>query len=262
MKVGGLLLLGWLLSGGLALTRRGERCAVRAGCGFRRPTARHTALLTPAWGAALASYQLSAADVDLYVQRSAEPNAFAAGGRSIAVTTGVLDEVVARRLGTGELAAILAHELGHHASRGTRLDLAALWLAAPWRTATRIACALARPFARRQPRPLLAGIAVAGVAIAIGQLITAGLWAPALVLAGTATAAIACPLAEAAIRRRGEHAADQCAAAAGHGPELATALRTLDQHHRPNCQPTLTRRLLAQHPDTDSRLGRLTEQIP
>lgn len=253
----GLVLLVWLTAGGLALTRRGERCAVRASCGFRRPTDRQTALLTTAWAIALASYQLSPADVDLYVQRSSQPNACAAGGRSIAVTTGVLDEVVARRIGTGELAAVLAHELGHHAAGGTRLGLAALWLAAPWRTAAHLARALARPLARRQPRTPLVLIAVVGITVAVGQLITAGLWTPALVLSGTATAAVLSPLAEALISRRSEHAADQCAAAAGHGPALAAALNTLDNTRPPTRRISVPGRLLARHPATATRIEQL-----
>lgn len=85
----GLVLLGWLASGAAVFTGPGERGAVRIGCGFRRPTAQQTAMLAPLWAQTLAYAQLRPDQVDLYVQRYRDPNAYAAGGRSVAVTTGV-----------------------------------------------------------------------------------------------------------------------------------------------------------------------------
>ena len=41
----GLVLLGWLASGAAVFTRSGERVAVTAGCGFRRPSAAQAAAL-------------------------------------------------------------------------------------------------------------------------------------------------------------------------------------------------------------------------
>ena len=108
----GALLLGWIGSGAAVFSRLGERVAVRVGAGFRRPTNAQLALLAPAWSSALARAGLAVGEVDLYVQRSREPNAFAAGGRSVAVTTGVLAKFQARRLGEEYLVAILLHGIG------------------------------------------------------------------------------------------------------------------------------------------------------
>ena len=94
----GLLLLAWLGSGAMVLRPAGERLAVRMACGFRRPMADQMALLSPVWAAALQRSGTLARDVDLYVQHRDEPNAYAAGGRSVAVTSGVLADFLARRL--------------------------------------------------------------------------------------------------------------------------------------------------------------------
>lgn len=107
----GAVLLGWIASGVAVFSRVGERVAVRAGAGFRRPTRAESALLASAWSTALARCGLTTSEVDLYVQRSRAPNAFAAGGRSVAVTTGVLAKFQARRLGEEYLVAVLTHDL-------------------------------------------------------------------------------------------------------------------------------------------------------
>lgn len=80
-------LLGWFASGGLLRTRAGERLAVRAFCGFRRPSAAQREALAEVWGRALATCRLNPAGVDLYVQQSPCANAFTAGWRSVAVTS-------------------------------------------------------------------------------------------------------------------------------------------------------------------------------
>jgi hypothetical protein len=63
---------------------------VYAGCGFRRPSPTQTAALEPVWAAALARAGQGRADIDLCVQPSGDLNAYAAGGRSVAMTSGCL----------------------------------------------------------------------------------------------------------------------------------------------------------------------------
>src|SRR5580765_3895952 len=91
-------LLAWLASAAAVFTRPGERLAVRAALGLRRPGRRQSDALAPVWAKALATAGFGAHQVDLYVQRAAAVNAYAAGGRSVAVTTGALREFLARRL--------------------------------------------------------------------------------------------------------------------------------------------------------------------
>ena len=197
----GLLLLGWLGSGALVLRPAGERLAVRMACGFRRPTADQSAVLSSVWATALHRAGTPAGDVDLYVQRWDEPNAYAAGSRSVAVTSGVVAEFLARRLGEELMIALLVHELGHRATKATQLGLTTAWLASPWRLTARLmtGTAMAITGARRQPRMLLALVAGAEVIVAVVQAATQHHWLVAFLIGGIATAAVVCPLVDAAV---------------------------------------------------------------
>ena len=254
------LMLAWLGSAVLVFTRPGERVAVRVACGFSRPSARQRALLEPAWRQVLARCQVDPGEVDLYVQRSRAVNAFAVGGRSVAITTGAGADFLARSPSYDHVAALLAHELGHRASRGGRLALVAAWLAAPWRVASRFILGVAFGAAggARQPRALLALVVTAAVGVAIGQAVRQGQVAVATVLIALAVFGVLCPLADAALSRRDEFAADRYAAAAGYGLALASALRRFDdgsEHRRRG----LVERALARHPSIEQRLDALFE---
>ena len=254
-----LLMLAWLGSAVLVFTRPGERVAVRA-CGFSRPSSRQRALLEPAWRQVLARCQVAPGEVDLYVQRSRAVNAFAVGGRSVAITTGAGADFLARSPSYDHVAALLAHELGHRASRGGRLALVAAWLAAPWRVASRFILGVAFGAAggARQPRALLALVVTAAVGVAIGQAVRQGQVAVATVLIALAVFGVLCPLADAALSRRDEFAADRYAAAAGYGLALASALRRFDdgsEHRRLG----IVERALARHPSIEQRLDALFE---
>lgn len=248
----GLMLLGWQASGAAVITRRGERFSVYAGCGFRRPSPRQAQTLEPVWAAALAGCGLRRSEVDLYVQCSGELNAYAAGGRSVAVTSGALQEFLARRLGSAEMQAILVHELGHHVTRATRFPLVTFWLALPWRFASRlvIGLGLAR-VGRREPPRLFGVVVVAAVVVAIVQAVQRGQVAVAVVLATVAACGVGCPLADAWVSRRSEYAADRFAVAAGAGAQLVAALRQLDR--RNVRRPGWTQRELTRHPSVEQR---------
>jgi STE24 endopeptidase len=256
-------LLAWMASGVAVFSRIGERAAVRVGAGFRRPTRAQSALLAPVWSAALARCGLEARDVDLYVQRSRDPNAFAAGGRSVAVTTGVLARFSAHRMGEEYLVAILTHELGHHATRATKFALVTGWLALPWRFASRLVIGIGlATVGRRQPLRLLALVVLVGVVVAVVQAVHQRKWAVAVVLSAVAVCAVVCPLVDAAVSRRSEYAADRYAAGAGLGPQLAAALQVLDGGQR--LRPRLVARLLSRHPSVARRiavLGRSPDRI-
>jgi STE24 endopeptidase len=250
-------LFGWILSGAAVFSRVGERIAVRVGAGFRRPTRAQAELLAPAWSAALARCGLIEGEADVYVQSSRDPNAFAAGGRSVAVTTGVLAMFQAHRLGEEYLTSILVHELGHHATRATRFSLTTMWLAAPWRFMSRLVVGIGlATVGRRQPLPLLALVVSAGVVVAILQAVDRRQWSVALVLSAVAVSTIVCPLLDAAVSRRAEYAADRYAASVGLGRQLAAALQLLDADTQQ--RPRMSERSpFSRHPVTDRRVRAL-----
>ena len=247
----GLVLLAWLASGAAVFTRVGERAAVTVGCGFRRLSQTQAAALDPVWASALTRAGLARSEVDLYVQRSGELNAYAAGGGSVALTSGVVSKFLARRLGSGHVEAILVHELGHHATRATRFALVAMWLATPWRVASRLVIGIGlATVGRSQPRRLLGLVVVAAVVIAVVQSAQQGQLAAALVLATVAICAVVCPLVDAWVSRRSEYAADRFAVACGVGPQLVDALNRMGNGAR---RQSWTQRALNRHPSLERR---------
>jgi STE24 endopeptidase len=88
----GLLPLAWATCAAAATTRVGEQMTVRATQGFHRPSPRQAAALAQAWSTALRVTGTAADDVELYVQTARAPNAYAAGGRSVAVTSRIVED--------------------------------------------------------------------------------------------------------------------------------------------------------------------------
>jgi STE24 endopeptidase len=250
-----LALLGWLAPTVGVQTQAGERIAVHLGCGFRRPTALQAAMLLPLWWRALDRCAVDPRDVDLYLRNTDESNAFAAGKRSVALTTGTLSDHQAGRLADEHVVAMLIHELGHHATRGTRFALVTTWLAAPWRFATRTLFGIVVALGRRQRLGPMATVLAGGVVVAVIQSAHAGHWAVAAVLIFVSTATLLCPAADSSISRRCELAADQYAAEAGVGADLTSALRILGTNG-PR-QQRLASRLLSRHPATVRRIRAL-----
>jgi STE24 endopeptidase len=249
-------LMVWLAGSFVVMTRAGERTVLRGCYGFRRPNHVQAARLTPLWSHALGRCGIDPRDVDLYVRQSGESNAFAAGARSVVVTTGLLAASRARRLTDDHLVAVLVHELGHHVTLATRYGLVTLWLTAPWRLATRSVFHVSVAFARRQPSRWVAVVFVAGISVATVQAVEAQQWSVTVVLTGITVAAVLCPIFDAALSRRSEFAADRYATVVGVGRELASALQILGNSHLH--RRSLVARLLTRHPSTLQRIAALS----
>jgi STE24 endopeptidase len=255
----GLLLLTWAACAAAMTTRVGERMTVRAAYGFHRPSPQQAAALRPAWATALRVTGTGAGDVELHVQMAWVPNAYAAGGRSVAVTSRVLKDYVSGRLPEALLVAVLVHELGHHATGVARPMLLLSWLTAPWRLTSRVLTGVAGTLAGRQPRPRFAVVVVAGVAVAVIHAVQRGQWAVGGVLAFVGLAAVLCPMVDAAISRQGEFAADRFAADHGLALDLASALQSMDDGQR--AARGWSQRLLASHPTSAQRIRALLAAI-
>ncbi|MGI8613290.1 MAG: M48 family metalloprotease [Nocardioidaceae bacterium] len=194
--------------------------------------------------------------LDWYIRDDPEPNAFAAGRRSVAVTSGFLQLLQTGRLSHDEAVAVVIHEIGHHATRATRHGLLAEWLCWPWRVTYRACMRLGgtMPYAE-------AGMLLMPVVFMVAIAQTAQLDAPPeqlipvlTLLATLALGIFVAPLLDAAFARASERAADRFTTQHGAGPDLAAAL-----HQVGTCQPSgLLGRLCHPHPATSARLARLT----
>jgi STE24 endopeptidase len=223
----GVVLLGWLVAGLLLLTRAGERAAVRVACRFRRLSAAQRTVLAGVVADAERTCGLTPVELDWYVRRERRPNAYAAGGRSIAMTTGLVESFLAGRTSRDAVCAVLVHELGHHrAGRATRFTLATMWLAAPWRRAAGFTLGFCMGLVgRRQSLKLTAVLATGVLVTAVVQAMQRSDWVTAAVLAALPIFGFGAPLADAALSRASERAADRYTVAMGMGPALAGALR-------------------------------------
>jgi STE24 endopeptidase len=184
------MLLGWAACGAVMSTRVGERITVRAACRFRCPSPAQAEALQRPWATALRMTGTAAGDVELYVQTVQVPNAYAAGGRSVAVTSRVVKDYRAGRLSEDQLVAVLVHELGHHATRATRPMLLTLWLAMPWRLAARLLTGIGLALSGRQTRRGLILVIAAGVAVAVTRAVYQGQVLVGGVLAAVAISAV------------------------------------------------------------------------
>lgn len=252
--VGLLLPLVWAAVAAVLITQVGEQMTVRAACRFHRPSPAQAAPLESAWSRALAVTGAAAGDVELYVQTARAPNAYAAGGRSVAVTSRVVEDHATGRLPESHLVAVLVHELGHHATGATRPMLLLAWLTAPWRATASVLTGLANILAGRHPCQRLRLVVLAGLAVAGFRALQQGKWVAGGVLVVVGLTAVLVPLADAAISRRFEYAADRFAADHGLAMELAAALCLLDGGHR---APRGWSRLLSSHPTAEQRIRAL-----
>lgn len=215
--------------------------------------------LQPLWSAALRAAGASADDVYLYGQRGGQLNAYATAGRTVAVTSPVLDAHEAGRLSEDQVIAVLIHELGHHATGATRPMLIVTWPAAPWRSAARLLVHLAAGLSGRQSRQVLAVLGLGGVGAAVVRAVHQGHWLTGGVVAAVALNAVVCPLADAWTCRRAEFAADRFAADHGRALELGAALRAM---RGPSSTATgWSQKLLATHPPADGRISALVAAL-
>ncbi|MFE2375357.1 M48 family metalloprotease [Streptomyces sp. NPDC059398] len=214
--IGLILVLIWLVSGVLIFHRPTESALARHVLRLRYPTPYERARLEPVWREVTARAGVEVRTYELWIEDSTSLNAVGAAGHIVGVTRFALDN-----LPNGELAAVLAHELGHHVGGHTWSSLLGYWYALPgrlvWRAVRAIASGVFR--ASRGCSCFLGGI----LALVFGSLAIATLSS----LYGIPLLLLAVPYALAAVSRRAELRADQHAAALGFAPMLAAVLNKL-----------------------------------
>ncbi|MYX27951.1 M48 family metalloprotease [Streptomyces sp. SID8381] len=240
----------WTLSGLLAFHRPCERLMARRLFGLRYPLPEEAGVLHSVWREVTARAGVDASAYQLWVEDSPDVNAMATAGHIVSVTRHSL-----RTLPPARLAAVLAHELGHHTRGHAWVSLLVFWYALPARLAWRALRRLVSQSERLSTGATVLLVCLAGVTVVVLVAATYG-----LVLLPLAT-----PYAAAAVARRSELRADEHAADLGFAPQLIAVLA--EEHDReeaarvdpeaPFERHNIVARLLASHPDVPTRLHRL-----
>ncbi|NUS15943.1 MAG: M48 family metalloprotease [Streptomyces sp.] len=265
----------WLASGALVFHRPTEGVIARYLLNLRYPTPPERSRLEPVWREVTARAGVEGRAYELWVEESDDLNAVAAAGHIVGVTRFSLDH-----LSSGQLAAVLAHELGHHIGGHTWSLLLGEWYALPGR----IAWVAIRKLARFA---VLVGSRLNGL-VAVILFLATGAFVIAFALSFwfVILAVIAAPYPLAALARKAQLRADQHAAALGFGPMLADVLQMMraaephpagsvatgfaargDAISRGENTPRvfhrsgLPDRLLASHPDYHTRLHHLAQYL-
>lgn len=243
----------WLMLDGLWLTTVGERVAVRVAYRYRRMDAGLSAAVCAAFAVAESRTRIEASSVDLYVRGGSRDsiNAYAAGRRSIAMSEGLVAALEDERLSVAQAGGLLAHEIGHLHTRGTRYSLAIAWLSVPWRGVVAVVGGMLRLIVGKVPTAR-AGLVVIGpivLAVAAVQGVQQHAWVPLVAMLLIGVLLIVQPLADAALSRAGERAADAYAVACGLGPDLAGALQVFERSSEGE-----RRTAWASHPPRDRRI--------
>ncbi|MFC9699094.1 M48 family metalloprotease [Streptomyces sp. NPDC056943] len=205
----------WLFSGPLVFQRKVEAAIARRLFGMRRPTPEEARRLDAVWEQVTRRAGVDRETYELWIQERTELNATAAAGHIVAVTRHAME-----RLPNSRLAAVLAHELGHHVGGHTWAAMLADWYALPARAAGRAVLALLFLLFRTKH---WAGIACGScLSLMIVQALVMftfveGMWWFVLPVA-------AGPLLIAWLHRRAEFRADAYAVGLGFGEALETVL--------------------------------------
>ncbi|MEU2240969.1 M48 family metalloprotease [Streptomyces sp. NPDC018338] len=205
----------WLFSGPLVFQRKVEAAIARRLFGMRRPTPEEAQRLDVVWEQVTRRAGVDRETYELWIQERTELNATAAAGHIVAVTRHAME-----RLPNSRLAAVLAHELGHHVGGHTWAAMLADWYALPARAAGRALLALLFLLFRTKH---WAGIACGScLSLMIVQAVimftfVEGMWWIVLPVA-------AGPLLIAWLHRRAEFRADAYAVGLGFGEALETVL--------------------------------------
>ncbi|WP_328927143.1 M48 family metalloprotease [Streptomyces sp. NBC_00190] len=248
----------WIASGALVFHRPSEDFFARHLLRLQRPLAHELAALSPVWREVTARAGVDGDRYELWIEDTDHLNAYAAAGHIVGVTRFALEN-----LPKSQLAAVLAHELGHHTGGHAWSGLLGWWYGLPGRIAWQVIRAVTVFVIRFTSffSYLAAGFMIIFVGLFTILTITATYGLPLLLLV--------MPYLMAAVGRRAELRADEHAAALGFAPMLAQMLHgvmaqeeqakqaVLAQTGKPFTEPGTLDRLLSTHPDHRTRLHHL-----
>lgn len=255
--IGWLVILAWLASGALVFHRPTELAFARHVMKLRAPLAEERARLEPIWREVTARAGIEAHTYELMVENSTDLNAVAAAGHVVGVTTYALNEIP-----SSNLAAVLAHELGHHTGGHAWTGLLGYWYSLPGRLAWAFMRGIARIAIRVASVFSLAATGM--VYLFIGMFVIGGFVAAWYITVPLVVA----PYLLAYVGRQGELRADRQAADLGFAPQLAQVLYHFQAQEdavkaqaaaqgRQFKEPGGLARLLTTHPDNHTQLHAL-----
>ncbi|MET7451109.1 M48 family metalloprotease [Streptomyces sp. NPDC005574] len=255
--VGTFVIVAWVASGLLVFHRPTELAFARHVLKLRQPAPDERARLEPVWHEVTARAGIEPGSYELMVESSEELNASAVAGHVVSVTTYALN-----RIPSSNLAAVLAHELGHHTGGHAWAGLLGYWYSLPGRIAwaatrglARFAIAVARVFS----------MAATGFLILfMGMMVMAAFFAAWYITLPL----VAAPYLLAYAGRRGELRADRQAAELGFARQLAEVLYHFEAEEtaakaalvaqgQKLSRPGTLARLLSTHPDNQTRMTEL-----
>lgn len=268
------LVLGvWVCSGALIFYGRIEALIATYLFGARPPTTHERVVLEPLWRDVAARAEIDPSSYQLWVEDTDQINASAAAGHIVTVTRYALTQLPAPHL-----AAVLAHELGHHRGGHAWSSLLMYWYSLParlftramvtvsrvalWLVGTVIAAIVELPFLLMLVGLFVIGSLLVSLVGGLGALVvwladTGNYVLPALIVL-----ALLSPVLSPLFARRAELGADQAAAELGYGPAL---LEYFDDEQRAGmpvrAETPMRVRLLGTHPPIDVRRRKLLDYL-
>jgi STE24 endopeptidase len=238
----------WLASGALAFHRPTEASVSRHMFKTREPTSAEQSQLEPVWATVTDAAGIGRDTYDLWVESTDDLTAHASMGHNVAVSNAALTHLSPR-----QLAAVLAHELGHHVGGHSWSALLMWWYALPGRVFVRVSLAVVGGVLRA----LIAMFPVLGLIAAV--LIVVGVLGTVFAVVTTPSGLpivllVLSPLLLPWLSRRGELQADRTAIDLGFGPELIEALETMTALQLEDPRHGLRQQMFASHPRLDVRI--------
>lgn len=252
--VAGLALIPFWLASGLVFVfyRPAEEILARLYFRCRKPTLAQQKLIERLWGEVANAAGVDGSKYTLRVQDSKELNAFAASGHIVGVTRWSLEKTPPH-----QLAAVLAHELGHHLGGHSWALLLSSWYALPGRVVLRVTWAILK-FIIRFALAVAMQFSIVGYLAVCFMVIALVFFAFAVAPFLLAIYLILPALAW--FGRNSEKRADRFAAELGYGASLIEALNSFqEQSDAQDIRLSLVARVMASHPPLHDRIRRLEE---
>lgn len=260
----------WLASGVLIFYRPVEVAVARFFLRARRPTPSERERLEHAWIEVTQSAGRDGGKYQLFIEDSDALNAYAASGHIVTVTRKTLEAMPHHHL-----AAVLAHELGHHLGGHPWSNLLAYWYSVPARLLTRVLRLVLRLVVSLFSMLFAVVARMPGLASFVAKVITWSLllfvlffvtvlmltavrsgqvWAPP-----TVALIVLTPLILPWLARRSEYRADRIAANLGYGHALVEVFEDWLRQGMDDERRTfvLRARLFSTHPALAARIKRL-----